>query len=211
MVPSTLRYVLVAHMRLTCRRRLHHRGQPTLTLAPVGADAGIGAPEAPMVRRHPRNSFSVPLRPTCRGHARTPRARTSGRESRRAARAAARRGRLAERREGGARAGKAEGGRAARAELSWILGWLTACLPRTPVHICGHESIPPPCCISAGRRLHVELCGVGARRARSVEVDTLGIAARRGCPVVMSFDLDHLVNQGTSHPSQNSLRTREGK
>ena len=60
MVPSTLRYVLVAHMRLTCRRRLPHRGQPPLTLAPVGTDAGLGAPEAPMVRRHPCNSFSDP-------------------------------------------------------------------------------------------------------------------------------------------------------
>ena len=41
-----------------------------------------------------------------------------------------------------------------------------------PVHICGHESTPPsPCCVSAGRRLHVG-CGIGARRARSVEVDT---------------------------------------
>ena len=52
-----------------------------------------------------------------------------------------------------------------------------------PVHFCGLESIPPPCCISAGRRLHVG-CGIGARRARSAEVDTWD-RGTAGCPVVI--------------------------
>ena len=74
----------------------------------------------------------------------------------------------------GARGGRAEGGatrREGRAEFDFRMAYgMPSKYP--PVHICGHESTPPfPCCISAGRRLHVG-CGVGARRARSVEVDT---------------------------------------
>ena len=77
-----------------------------------------------MVRRHPCNSFSVPTQT----HLLPPR------EDATRARAGVRVGGPPRRAEGGGRAG---GGRravprAARVELSLILGWLTACLPRVP-------------------------------------------------------------------------------
>ena len=74
----------------------------------------------------------------------------------------------------GARGERAEGGAARREGRAEFDSRMAYGMPSTypPVHICGHESIPPfPCCISAGRGLHVG-CRVGARRARSVEVDT---------------------------------------
>ncbi len=101
---------------------------------------------------------------------------TSGRESRcsagsprrrraasraRAARPAARRGRLAGRRVGGAREG---GGRAARVELSSILGGLTARTRGTRAHL--RQSFHLPSLhqgMSAGRRLHVGWCRCSAR------------------------------------------------
>ena len=75
--------------------------------------------------------------------------------------------------EGGGRAGgRRRAVPRARVELSLILGWLTACLPRTPVHICGNESILPPMAASRLEGGSTSGCGDGAWRARSVEVDT---------------------------------------
>jgi hypothetical protein len=134
---------------LLCRDHLHHLGQrrrpPPLLHS---TDAGLGSPGPPMVRRHPRNSFPFHSDRTCAA-TRGRHGHTSGRESRgsagssrrrraarraRAARAAARRGRLAGRRVGGGRAGGRRA-RAARVELSSILGGLTARSRGTPAHL----------------------------------------------------------------------------
>ena len=64
---------------------------------------------------------------------------------------------------------------AARVELSLILGWLTACLPRTPVHIGNDSPFPPHAAsrLEGGSTSASNVgCGIGAQFARSVEADT---------------------------------------
>ena len=152
MVPSTLRYVLVAHMRLTCRRRLHHRGQPPLTLAPVGTDAGLGAPEAPMVRRHPRTSLSDPTQthlPRAREDATRARAgvRVGGPHARRHGAAASPGGGR------GARGGRAEGGAARREGRAEFDSRMAYGMPSTGTPLCISAAMSPPPLPPAASRL----------------------------------------------------------
>ena len=144
-------------------------------------------PGSPMVRRHPRNSFPSHSDRTCaatrgrhghtsgresRGSAGSPRRRRAARRAR-AARAAARRGRrLAGRRVGGRAGGRRA--RAARVELSSILGGLTARTRGTPAHL--RQSLPPP--LPASRLEGGSTpAGVGARRALGI---VAAIWGRRG-------------------------------
>jgi hypothetical protein len=200
MVPSRLCLVFGTCSRhmLTCRRHLHctctiwasvggRLSAAAATLAPHGTDAGIGSRGVPLVRRPPRHSFPSHSDRTCAA-TRGRHARTSGRESRgsagsprqrlaarraRAARAAARRGRLAGRRVGGGRAGGRRV-RAARVELSSILGGLTTRSRGTPAHL--RQSFHPP--LPASRLEGGSTpAGVGARRALGM---VAAIWGRRG-------------------------------
>jgi hypothetical protein len=134
---------------LLCRHHLQHLGQrrrppPLLHTAKMQAKAPGGSP---MVRRHPRNSFPSHSDRTCAA-TRGRHGHTSGRESRGSGldtpapgrtqgegRTRGGTARPPRRAEGGGARGRAEGARAARVELSSILGGLTARSRGTPAHL----------------------------------------------------------------------------
>jgi hypothetical protein len=147
-----------------------------------------------------------PLIPDLRRHARTPHARAGVRvaaararhagaraaRGARDARAAARRGRLAGRRVGGRAGGRRA--RAARVDLSSIVGGLTARTRGTPAHL--RQSLPPP--LPASRLEGGSTpAGVGARRALGIVAAIWGRRGMVGGTAVINQAL-----QGCRYPSQ---------
>ncbi len=137
-----------------------------------------------------------------RGSAGSPRRRRAARRAR-AARTAARRGRrLAGRRVGGRAGGRRA--RAARVELSSILGGLTARTQGTPAHL--RQSLHLPSLHLGWKAAPRRLWCIGARRALGIVAAIWGRRGMVGGTTVINRAFN---NQGTYHPSQNSLRKRE--